>query len=88
MKTNPVLPLALSLLLWASASHAQQDTVTVSYSEEPATASNFSLKEKYRYWTRATLEEKSMFKVGISQIAVAWGGGSGVNFALEHIIAF
>ena len=29
-----------------------------------------------------------MFKVGVAQIAIAWGGGSGVNFALEHIIAF
>ena len=88
MKTNPVLPLALSLVLCATVSRAQEDTVRVSYSEEPATASNFSFKEKYRYFTRATLEEKSMFKVGISRLNIGWGGRSGVSFALEHIIAF
>lgn len=88
MKTNPVLPLVLSLLLWASTSYAQEDTVRVSYSEEPATTSNFSLKEKYRYFTRATLEEKSMFKVGISRLNIGWAGNFGFILGLEHIIAF
>ena len=88
MKTNPVLPLALSLVLCATVSRAQEDTVRVSYSEEPATASNFSLKEKYRYFTRASLEEKSMFKVGISRLNIGWAGSFGLILGLEHIIAF
>lgn len=88
LKKPPVLLIALSLSFLASSVFAQQDTVTVTYSEEPADSSDFSLKEKYRYWTRANVEEKSMFKIGLSNIG--WGGyygpAIGYRFAYERKI--
>ena len=45
-------------LFSCSLATAQQDSVLVTYDEEPAESSNFSLKEKYKYFTRATVEEK------------------------------
>ncbi|MGB3778506.1 MAG: hypothetical protein WA960_09105 [Tunicatimonas sp.] len=62
---------------------AQQDSVSVTYAEEPAESSNFSLKEKYRYWTRASVEEKSMLKAGLS--GIGYGGFYGLF--LEHAFA-
>ncbi|MGB3849557.1 MAG: hypothetical protein WA958_06280 [Tunicatimonas sp.] len=59
---------------------AQQDSVSVTYAEEPADSSSFSLKEKYRYWTRANVEDKFMLKNGIS--GLGFGGIHG--FFLEH----
>lgn len=75
--------IVLSLLVCLQA-NAQQDSVTVTYDEEPAEMSNFSLKEKYKYWTRATVEEKSMLKAGISSIGFASDRG----LFLEHSFAF
>lgn len=88
MKSNPILFLVLTMTLSVMKAHAQQDTITVSYSEEPAEKSSFSFKEKYKYWTRATVEEKSMFKVGLSQLAFGFGGGANTDFSVGHVIAF
>ena len=63
---------------------AQQDSVLVTYDEEPAESSNFSLKEKYKYFTRASVEEKSMLKAGISNIGFA----SNAGLFMEHTFAF
>ena len=59
---------------------AQQDSVSVTYAEEPADSSSFSLKEKYRYWTRANVEDKFMLKNGISGL----GFGGDYGFFLEN----
>ncbi len=82
MKRCAVLT-ALSFILLTSA-FAQQDTVLVEYSEESAEASDFSLKEEYKYFTRATVEEKAMFKVGLSHL----GYGGYYGLMMEHVIAF
>ena len=68
---------------------AQSDSVTVSYHEEVADSSDFSLKEKYRYFTRATVEETSMFKVGLSNIGFAgyYGISMGLRIAYERKIS-
>ena len=63
---------------------AQEDSVTVTYSEESADSSSFSLKEKYDYWTRATIEETSMFKVGLTQLGFASNRG----LLLEHTFGY
>ena len=63
---------------------AQQDSVLVTYDEEPAESSNFLLKEKYKYFTRATVEEKFMLKAGLS--GLGYGGFYGLF--LEHAFAF
>ncbi|MGB3585418.1 MAG: hypothetical protein WBA23_02705 [Tunicatimonas sp.] len=72
LKRLPVLLIALSWLLPIQAVIAQRDTAAITYTEEAADSSDFSLKEKYKYWTRANVEEKSMFKVGLSEFG--WGG--------------
>lgn len=82
MKRTSAL-IVLSLLVWQPAI-AQQDSVTVAYHEEAADSSDFSLKEKYDYFTRATVEEKSMFKVGISEL----GYGGYYGLFLEHAFAY
>lgn len=74
---------SLSLLI-CSLAIAQQDSVSVTYGEEPAESSNFSLKEKYKYWTRATVEERFMLKAGLS--GLSYGGFYGLS--LEHAFAF
>ena len=48
MKSNSILFLILTMTLSVMKVQAQQDTITVSYSEEPAEKSSFSLKEKYK----------------------------------------
>jgi hypothetical protein len=62
---------------------AQQDSVSVTYAEEPADSSSFSLKEKYKYFTRANVEETFMIKAGLSNIG--YGGFAGLF--LEHTFA-
>jgi hypothetical protein len=71
-------------LFSCSLATAQQDSVLVTYDEEPAESSNFSLKEKYKYFTRATVEEKFMLKAGLS--GLRYGGFYGLF--LEHTFAF
>ena len=71
-------------LLTASLATAQQDSVSITYDEEPAESSNFSLKEKYDYFTRATVEEKFMLKAGLS--GIGFGGYAGLF--VEHSFAF
>ena len=56
----------------------------MTYTEEPADSSSFSLKEKYRYWTRANVEEKFMLKSGTS--GLGFGGDHG--FFLEETLSF
>lgn len=83
-RLSPVpVAVALSLLVCLQAT-AQQDSVTVTYDEEPAETSNFSIKEKYKYWTRATVEEKYMLKAGLSGL----GYGGSYGWMLEHTFAF
>ncbi len=84
---NPLLrALAVSSfgLFACSTAAAQQDSVSVTYAEEPADSSSFSLKEKYKYWTRASVEEKSMLKVGLSGIGFA----SYPGLFMEHAFAY
>ncbi|WKN46306.1 hypothetical protein [Tunicatimonas pelagia] len=85
-QTLLVLLIVLNSVLSVQIVLAQSDTVTITYSEEAADSSDFSLKEKYKYWTRANVEEKSMFKIGLSSIG--WGGGPfvGYHFAYERKI--
>ena len=71
-------------LFSCSLATAQQDSVLVTYDEEPAESSDFSLKEKYKYFTRASVEEKSMLKAGISNIGFA----SYAGLFMEHAFAF
>lgn len=73
--------LSFSLFLF---SRAQSDSVTVTYREEVADSSSFSFKEKYDYFTRATVEETSMFRFGLSQI----GFGGHYGLALEHTLGY
>ncbi len=63
---------------------AQQDSVSVTYAEEPADSSNFSLKEKYKYFTRATVEEKFMLKAGLSDL----GAASYYGLFMENVFTF
>ncbi|MEM6844167.1 MAG: hypothetical protein AAF632_18210 [Bacteroidota bacterium] len=83
------LLIALSFFFLITPVLAQQDTIMITYSEEPADSSDFSLKEKYKYWTRANVEEKSMFKISLS--GVGWGGNvgpiMGYHFAYERKIS-
>ncbi|MGB3849556.1 MAG: hypothetical protein WA958_06275 [Tunicatimonas sp.] len=72
----------LSLMICPTA-FAQQDSISVTYAEEPADSSSFSLKEKYKYFTRANVEETFMVKAGLSGI----GYGSFVGLFLEHAFA-
>ncbi len=74
-----VLSLLFSTRLWA-----QEDSVAITYSEEAADSSSFSLKEKYDYWTRATIEETSIFKVGLTQLGFASSRG----LLLEHTFGY
>lgn len=50
----------------------QTDSVKTEYSEEKPEKSDFTFKEKYRYFTRASVEEKTLIKIGASL-----GGGYG-----------
>ena len=62
--------------------------MTVSYREEAVDSSDFSLKEKYKYFTRATVEETSMFKVGLSNLGFGsyYGLSMGLKIAYERKI--
>ena len=79
--------IALSVASLSSAI-AQSDSVTVSYREEAVDSSDFSLKEKYKYFTRATVEETSMFKVGLSNLGFGsyYGLSMGLKIAYERKI--
>lgn len=55
----------------------------MTYAEEPADSSSFSLKEKYKYFTRANVEETFMIKAGLS--GIGYGGFAGLF--LEHAFA-
>ncbi len=77
-----ILIIGLSLYFLTKPLFAQQDTVTITYTEEAAYSSDFSLKEKYKYWTRANVEEKSMFKIGLP------GFSSGGNYGLSIFYYF
>jgi hypothetical protein len=68
--------LVFSVLTHCSAL-AQTDTSQREYTTEDRTHSDFSFKEKYRYFTRANVEEKTLIKIGGSAIG-GWGG-SGRN---------
>lgn len=72
--------IALSVFSFSSVL-AQPDSVVVSYREEAADSSDFSLKEKYRYFTRTTVQETSMFKVGLSNLG--FGGYYGLSMGLR-----
>ncbi len=61
-----------------------QDEAVIEYSEEPADSSDFSFKEKYKYLTRANIEEKSMFKVGLSQFGYASSRGPIIGFKVAY----
>ena len=79
-----VLATASLILLICSVAFAQQDSVSISYDEEPAESSNFSLKEKYKYFTRSNVEETSMLKAGLSNIGFA----SYAGLFMEHTFAY
>lgn len=67
---------------------AQQDSVVISYREEATDSSDFSLKEKYKYFTRATVQETSLFKVGLSNLGFGsyYGLSMGLRIAYERKI--
>ena len=57
-----------------SQSFAQSDTLKKEYAIESKPASDFTFKEKYRYFTGANVEEKTLIKIGGS-MSGAWAGG-------------
>lgn len=79
-----VLFIALSLLTISFPLLAQEDSVTIAYSEEPAESSDFSLRETYKYWTRANVEEKSMFKIGISDFGFGGNFGPTIGYRVAY----
>lgn len=81
--------LAACFLVIITPAKAQTDSSGTEYSQEPSGKSDFSFQEKYEYFTRAHVEEKTMFKIGFAPTA-GWGGyynfiTSFINvIALEH----
>ncbi len=51
---------------------AQSDTLKKEYAIESKSASDFTFREKYQYFTRANIEEKTLIKVGISFNEPGW----------------
>ncbi|MDO1447111.1 hypothetical protein Q0590_12655 [Rhodocytophaga aerolata] len=64
----------LILVLTYSKALAQTEITHREYTTEDRTHSDFSFKEKYRYFTRANVEEKTLIKVG-GFLTGFWGGG-------------
>ncbi|MDO1447112.1 hypothetical protein Q0590_12660 [Rhodocytophaga aerolata] len=54
---------------------AQTEITHREYTTEDRTHSDFSFKEKYRYFTRANMEEKTLIKVG-GALSSGWGGSN------------
>lgn len=54
---------------------AQSDTLKKEYAIESKSHSDFKFREKYRYFTRANVEERTLIKVGGS-LSSGWGGNN------------
>jgi hypothetical protein len=54
---------------------AQSDTLAKEYAVENKSASDFKFRERYRYFTRAAIEEKTLFKFG-GALSSGWGGNT------------
>jgi hypothetical protein len=53
----------LLVIIFSAASVAQNDSVSVNYTEENPDKSDFTFKEKYKYLRKNMVEKKGMFKV-------------------------
>jgi hypothetical protein len=75
------------LTLTHSSTLAQTEITQREYTTEDKTHSDFSFKEKYRYFTRANVEERTLIKVGGSVIG-GWGGGGRDGIGVGFIGSF
>lgn len=80
---STVFSILTILTLTHSKALAQTEIPQREYTTEDKTHSDFSFKEKYRYFTRANVEEKTLIKVGgfLTSFSVPGGrDGIGVGF--------
>jgi hypothetical protein len=83
-------PLLITLIVLAfthSSTFAQTETPQREYTTEDKTHSDFSFKEKYRYFTRANVEEKTVIKVG-GILVGGWGSGGRNEIGLGFVGSF
>jgi len=78
------------LLLSAGQSVAQSDSVRVDYSVENADTARRTLRETFRYLTRATVEKKTLLKTGLTAPVPLYAGynglyyGAGIELGVER----
>ncbi len=65
---KPLVILTLLLLTFVKPVYAQTNNIRTDYFEEAADKSDFTFKEKYQYFTRTHIEEKTLIKIGFSPV--------------------
>lgn len=65
---KPFLLLIFLLFTFAKPMYAQTNNIRTDYFEEQADKSDFTFKEKYQYFTRTHIEEKTLVKIGFSPV--------------------
>lgn len=80
MTRRYLLPL---LFLLTAPAFAQTDSLQISHSTEPPDSSEFRWRERYRYLTRANVEEKTLVKLGFGPMAGV-GGYNGYFIQLNN----
>ena len=70
-------PLLFFVLLSATVNAQLRDSVQIEYSQEPLDSTRLKLEAAFRYITRATVEEKTLVKLGVISPLPSYFGGIG-----------